>query len=173
MPASPACGYLNSKLLGLVPIHITVLYTTLQAHTATERSIQNRSLTPEDSDVLIEQSNSGRQAYPFFNMSTHTTSILGENACMRSGKLLESRTQSWIPKALLNKFCCEHIVPISKLYKTTANSTNTYQLGNIHPISRLRGDVTIHVREVDNIKCETIPLIKNCCWIFPVDNCYM
>ena len=57
-----------------------------------------------------------------------------------------------IPKPLCNQFRCKPVVSISKLYKTTANSSYTYQLGNIHPISRLRGDVAAHMREVDNIK---------------------
>ena len=50
---------------------------------------------------------------------------------------------------------------ISKLYITVTNSTYAYQLGNIHPISRLRGDVTTHVREVYNVKVKSIPFVKN------------
>ena len=42
----------------------------------------------------------------------------------------------------------EHVVPISKLCKTTTYPTYAYKLGNIHPISWLGWDVAAHMWEV-------------------------
>ena len=51
---------------------------------------------------------------------------------------------------------------IGKLYITVTNSTYAYQLGNIHPISWLRVDITTHVREVYDVKIKVSFCQKLC-----------
>ena len=64
---------------------------------------------------------------------------------------------------------CELVVSFFKLHKTTAYSTYTYKLGDVHTIRRFRWNIRAWGKTY-NVKVETVPFIVNRRGVFPIVN---
>ena len=99
---------------------------------------------------MAQESITGWQAYTILNTSTYTVVVFSNYAKCYFEKCFYSLPHIAIPKTLLDQFLCQFVMSLTKFVITTANSTNTYKLGNINPVCWLR-NVRAHVCNIKNI----------------------